>query len=199
MKKSNETLTAAEGAAQAAERDQRGKGQNLPPSPNFHCEGCGHDEFIVSDKCVVRKVTTWAAPCECGAAAKSGVGTWVRHASVCDDYVLTDAHRLEFLDREILEQWKNDDDDDHEVECGNCFYDVDIEDYEQLDEKETEDDHEYSVRCGRCGREIEFGWRGQPDDEAIFPVEAADFFDPVDTRPDEKYEEAWRERGWARS
>lgn len=61
---------------------------------------------------------------------------------------------------------------------------------------ETETEHDYKVWCAKCGREIEFGWRGLPDDEAVYPVEAADF-DPNFTRPDEKYVEAWRERGWA--
>ena len=85
---------------------------------------------------------------------------------------------------------------DADVNCEDCFEKAEPDDFEKEAAEETESDKDYRVRCHSCGREIEFGWAGREDDEAIFPVEASDF-DPKFVNADEKYEDAWAERGWA--
>ena len=95
--------------------------------------------------------------------------------------------------------------------CSKCVGVASEDDWSDIDDETkvvlADENEVYRVRCVSCGREIEFGWKGEPEDNGslfgsaraesatIWPCEAVDF-NPGTCEPDEKYREAWELRGW---
>jgi hypothetical protein len=101
-------------------------------------------------------------------------------------------------------QEKIEDDWENEVQRGD-FGDFEEDDSasepEEYEIYGTENDRasdEYFVNCEGCDREIEFGW-SMPDRRGLlWPVEFSDFI-PLESWPDPKYADSWRQKDWLRT
>ena len=109
---------------------------------------------------------------------------------------LKDNHHWRFEFEEKIEEKA-----DHEVQRGDIGeYEEDDsasepEEYEVFETEHSSESDEFFLNCGDCDREVEFGW-SKPDRRGlIMPVEFSDF-NPVESWPDPKYEDVWRQRGW---
>ena len=109
---------------------------------------------------------------------------------------LKDKHHWQYEFKEKIEE--NADDEVQRGDFGD-FEDDDSasepEEYEMYEAETSRESDEFFLNCGNCDREIEFGW-SEPDRRGlILPVEFSDF-NPVESWPDPKYVDTWKQRGW---
>ena len=69
------------------------------------------------------------------------------------------------------------------------------EEYEIYGTENNRESDEFYVNCESCDREIEFGWSKPDRHGLILPIEFSDFA-PLESFPDPKYTDTWRQRKW---
>ncbi len=145
-------------------------------TPKFTCKRCGHHELIVTH--------IWNI--QAGIASER----WQEWGP------LKDNHHWQYQFKEKIEE--NEDDEVQRGDFGDFEEDDSTSEPEEFEIYEAETNREsddYFVRCGNCDREIEFGW-SQPDRRGlILPIEFSDFV-PLESWPDPKYVEVWKDRHW---
>lgn len=145
----------------------------------FTCKKCGGHELIVTH--------IWNI--QAGTESES----WREWGPLKED------HHWQYEFKEKVEE-----NEDDEVQRGDFseFEEDDSasepEEYEVFEPETNRESDEFYINCGNCDREIEFGW-SQPDRRGlILPVEFSDF-KPLESWPDPKYVDAWKQRDWLRT
>lgn len=96
-----------------------------------------------------------------------------------------------------IENEKDDEEIESDILCESCFKTARDDEWQTTvrDNNSVAIDSVIRVFCENCSHEIEFGWSHPDQGGRIWPCESKDF-NPWKTWPEERYRNAWEERGW---
>ncbi|MCB2213529.1 hypothetical protein KQI52_15550 [bacterium] len=191
-------LSPKEAADRVWERYEQGQTEN-GDEWKFVCENCGGSHYKVIETNNMKERVTESIPCNCGEAKHAWKQESIHEFNDQKVYEPTDEEpnnlTLDYQESEDLGSNKV----GEITDCHKCL--SDFEDDGKLDEvrEEIEQKTETKVLCADCGHESEIAWAQRSADSADLVIVETNMFDPHGLRPDPKFEEEWRARGWIES